>query len=63
MNRDKPWYRQPVEGKEFRKGLKETKIFRLYMLLASLTKEEREGQKVSTRIAVVRREIERRKKS
>ncbi|AZV58856.1 hypothetical protein [Clostridium sp. AWRP] len=57
------WYRQPVNSSEFKAGLKETKLFRLYMLLASLTKEEREGQKVSTRIAVVRREIERRKKS
>lgn len=63
MNKDKPWYRQSVESKEFRKGLNETKLSRLYMLLASLTKEEREGQKVSTRIAAVKGEIERRKKS
>mgnify|MGYP000909553664 FL=1 len=63
MNKDKPWYRQPIGSEEFKTGLKETKLFRLYMLLGSLVKEEREGQKVKARIAAVKTEIEGRKKS
>ncbi|MCH3962661.1 MAG: hypothetical protein LKE46_00065 [Clostridium sp.] len=57
------WYRQPIQSKEFKEGLKQEKLFRLYMLLASLIKEEREGQKVKSRINAVRREIGRRKGS
>ena len=63
MNKNKLWYRQSVDGKEFKTGLKETKLFRLYMLLASLVKEQKEGQKVEDRIAAVKKEIDRRKKS
>lgn len=55
------WYRQPIQSREFKEGLKQEKLFRLYMLLASLIKEEGEGQKVTTRINAVRREIGRRK--
>jgi hypothetical protein len=57
------WYRQPIQSKEFKEGLKEERLFRLYMVLASLIKEENEGQKVRTRINAVRREIGRRKGS
>lgn len=63
MNKNKLWYRQPVDSKEFTTGLKETKLFRLYMLLASLVKEQKEGQKVGIRVAAVKKEIDRRKKS
>lgn len=63
MNKNEFWYRQPVDGKEFKTGLKETKLFRLYMVLASFVKEEREGQKVGDRVVAVKKEIERRKKS
>ena len=57
------WYRQPTQSREFKEGLKQEKLFRLYMLLASLIKEEKEGQKVRTRINAVRKEIGRRKGS
>ncbi|MFU0784532.1 hypothetical protein [Clostridium sp.] len=57
------WYRQPIQSKEFKEGLKRERLFRLYMLLASLIKEEGEGQKVRARINAVRKEIGRRKGS
>jgi len=55
------WYRQPLQSKEFKEGLKQEKLFRLYMLLASLIKEEGEGQKLKTKINAVKKEIGRRK--
>lgn len=57
------WYRRPIQSKEFKEGLKLERLFRLYMVLASFIKEEKEGQKVRTRINAVRREIGRRKGS
>ena len=63
MNKSKQWYRQAVDSNEFKTGLKETKLFRLYTILASFVKEQKEGQKVGIRIAIVKKEIDRRKKS
>lgn len=63
MNKSKQWYREAVNSKEFRAGLKEEKLFRLYTILASFVKEEREGQEVEDRVKAVKKEIERRKKS
>lgn len=57
------WYRQPIQSREFKEGLKQERLFRLYMLLASLIKEEGEGQKVKSKINTVRKEIGRRKGS
>lgn len=42
------WYRQPIQSKEFKEGLKKERIFRLYMVLASFVKEE-EGQKLKNK--------------
>lgn len=63
MNKSKQWYRQPVDSNKFKTGLKETKLFRMYTILASLVKEQREGKITGIRIAIVRKEIEGRKKS
>nr|DAI90588.1 MAG TPA: hypothetical protein [Caudoviricetes sp.] len=55
------WYRQPVSDPEFKKGLKQERLFRLYMVLACFVKEEGEGQKLETKINAVKVEIRRRK--
>lgn len=47
------WYRQPIQSKEFKEGLKLERLFRLYILEADLKQQ----------INAVRKEIERRKKS
>lgn len=57
------WYRQPIQNRKFKEGLKQERLFRLYMVLASFVKEEGEGQKVRTRVNAVRKEIGRRKGS
>ncbi len=57
-----PWYRQSISSKEFKAGLKEAPLFQLKNLLGVFAKEEREGQKVKSRLAAVKEEVERRKK-
>ena len=47
------WYRQPIQSKEFKEGLKQERLFRLYMLEADLKQQ----------INAVRKEIGRRKGS
>lgn len=56
-----PWYRQLVSSKEFKNGLKKASCFDLTMAKVSLGIELRRGEKVKSKIAAIKKEIERRK--
>lgn len=56
-----PWYRQSISSKEFKTGLKEAPLFQIKNLLGVFGKEEKEGQKVKSRLEAVKEEIQRRK--
>lgn len=57
-----PWYRQSISSEGFKTGLKEASLFQIRNLLGVFGKEQREGQKVESRLAAVKEEVERRRK-
>ncbi len=54
------WYRKPIGSTEFKKGLNEAPLWQLKNLKVAFALEQRNGEKVSTRLSVVSKEVKER---
>lgn len=56
----KPWYREAIGSAEFKKGLKEAPLWQLKNLKVAFALEQMKGEKVSTKLSAVSKEVKER---